>query len=109
MNARFWTFHNGSPVKLTVKEGRSLYHDDFEYTDEGWSRTSIRWMHEGDKIRREYISDGVDCDGRLTTGGEQIARLSELADLHYDGTDLPVWKKAVDYPVYDQYARAAGY
>lgn len=112
-NARFWEYHNGSPVKLTLKPGQTLSHWQGGATEEGWHSEATSWhlSSDGELLRREFTSDGADCDGRLTQGQDSLA-LSDPADfvpLYYSPELLrPDWRDAGGWQR-DQYAEAMGY
>ena len=74
-NARFWTWANGAYVKLTLKPGQRLSWSRFIREDEGWSESGETWelSRDGLAIILEWYSDGCDCDGRLSNGGDMIA------------------------------------
>lgn len=116
-NARFWTFENNGWVKLTLRPSQQLSHGVGGRTDEGWSFYGCTWEHEGDRVSRHWISDGRDCDGRLTHEGHDFALLSELAAVESylmegekpEQTVLrPDWHD-LERAVFDEYAVAAGY
>lgn len=111
-NARFWHYGPHGPVKLTLRPGQSLTHSTGGRTDEGWSRSSMQWTHEGDAVLLEWCDDGSDCDGRLTqTGGGRCA-LGRLASGESDPEApeviYPAWQTGVA-SVRDYSAEAAGY
>lgn len=115
-NARFWTFINGGPVKLTLRPGQSLSHSRFAHTDEGWSRESYTWTHHGDRIESAWCEDGRDCDGQLTRRGTGFAQLDKLGenpawppdDPNMAGVLWPEWED-VETSQRDEFAELAGY
>ena len=91
-NARFWLFsHNGDWVKLTLKPSQTLSWGSFSEDEEGWTRVSQAWMHEGDRVRMSWYEDGTDCDGRLSAGGELVCPLEALTARSVDGLLVPDW------------------
>ncbi len=64
--ARIWVFIHGAPVKISVKKGKRLEHCYSQRTDEGWCSEAVSWEWDGERLTSEMISDGTDCDGRLT-------------------------------------------
>lgn len=74
-NCRFQVFINGDDVTLTLRPGQTLEHYQGGPTDEGWSSVWHSWTlsDDGRELTREYVSDGCDCDGRLTSGGIDYA------------------------------------
>lgn len=125
-NARFWTLCNGGWVKITLRPGQTLTHFVGGPTDEGWHMDSESWSHDGEYIERVCISDGSDCDGRLTRSTVLRADINTLAEIpckeyktvYYPGfcRDEPVecgfsrpdWYE-VDSSQYDQFAQAMNY
>lgn len=109
-NARFWAWINGGPVKLTLRPGQRLEHCEGGPTDEGWHLDSTAWEYAEDEpvIYREWCSDGRDCDGRLTRGGEDCCDVASL-EADADGEVWPQWQEHRDHGVYDEFAQAAGY
>jgi hypothetical protein len=117
-NVRFWTHNwvhpNSPPVKITLKPGQSLSHGYGAGTDEGWNYHSETWTHDGDYIRLDTFSDGVDCDGRLSTGGTYYCMIGEdLTGLTFEDMasyvgGVPVWTEEDSFQR-DYSAEAAGY
>lgn len=112
-NARFWEFHNGAPVKLTIRPGQTLSHYQGGPTDEGWSSEATTWELDkaGKLLRRESTTDGADCDGRLSSGYDAIALAdpAEFMPLYYSPElSRPDWRDAGGWQR-DHTAEAAGY
>jgi len=65
MNARFWVYINGSPVKLTLKPYQILSWCEWYRTSEG-SHAEVRtWEFYGDRVTELMSTTDYDCDGRL--------------------------------------------
>ncbi len=110
--ARFWHFHRDGWVKLTIRGERELRFGYSSPTDEGWSSYGeLLWIEAG-AVLCEMVSDGRDCDGRLTQ--TQIVRcpIEKLASRKCDLDDapglLPEWEK-VSSRQRDEYAESMGY
>ena len=110
-NARFWVYSGDALVKLTLKPGQSLHHCQGGPTDEGWSSSASEWTRNGQFIDAEHVSDGRDCDGRLT----QSTTLSCLvADLYARAPDewapvyMPAWTQDCSSQR-DEYAEISNY
>lgn len=94
-NARFWEYINGDWVKLTLRPGQVKNWRCSGATEEGWSAETYQWYYDGPSatIFCKYMSDGVDCDGRLKrfwTGSFDITGRKWLD--HADPTILsPDW------------------
>ena len=115
-NCRFLVFINGDDVKLTLRPGQTLEHFQGGATDEGWSSEFESWTlsDDGDELRREYVTDGSDCDGRLSHYATAYA--STDPDSFHAGHDpykqrpalFPYWTEA-SREQRDYAAEAAGY
>jgi hypothetical protein len=102
-NARFWTMTPSADwVKITLKSGQTLTHSRFRRHEEGWSRESVLFRHEGDHVLCQSSSDGIDCDGRLQSFSDTVCPLSQLntrmphpdfADELPPGAGLPEWER----------------
>ena len=89
---------------ITLKLGQSLSHYTGGPTDEGWSSHEVTWTYNAPReIAREYYSDGVDCDGRLSSCGENVWDGQELNEWGY-----PAWQD-VSHSQRDYSAEAMGY
>ena len=80
-SVRFWTWENGSPVKLTVStDGTPIRFEGFARHDEGWSAWGSEFYYDRDSGRlvRESFSDGTDCDGRLSRENRSECPLHRL-------------------------------
>ena len=110
-NARFTVYINGADVRITLRPGQMLSHHWGHATDEGYDSGSDTWKHEGDHISWQWGTDGRDCDGRLSHGGESTA--TELTGNRVENysepdSDYPVWQSLHSYQ-HDYRAEAAGY
>lgn len=94
MNIRFWHFIHDSAVKITLHPNQVLSHMFGGAHEEGWSSEAVTWTHEIDRVHRECISDGSDCDGRLTRGSETVCSISHLFENYFkeDRVSYPVWE-----------------
>lgn len=116
--ARFWIYHNGGPVRITIKAGSPFETCEGGPTDEGYSYFRTTYTLETDAdgqpaVIREWEDDGRDCDGRLTRYGTDYALLSELkAGNESEGFDFvlnyPLWHK-ISSRQRDEYAEMMGY
>ena len=110
MNARFWVYHNDDVVKLTLRPAQSLTAWTYTTDEEGWCATSEHWSHEGDSVVNTWDSIGVDCDGKLRTGGSRRAALDKLHEYRYEPGEpkFPKWEDTAQWQR-DYQAEAAGY
>ena len=113
MITAFLIYWQGSIKPIVLRPGESCELSHWAPHDEGWSSEGVTFTHEGDVIRREWGTDGRDCDGRMTRGGEDICPLDQLQAREAYGFDLPFrlpeWQEESTAPVYDEYAQAMGY
>ena len=110
-NARFWEYINGDYVKLTLRPGQSLSWSTGYRTEEGWHSEGAQWTHTGDGVSCQSGTDGVDCDGRLSTHCDSFVpldKLRERPDAEGLGILFPQWEK-IDGGQRDYAAEAAGY
>jgi hypothetical protein len=104
VNARFREWINGGWVTITLVPGRERNWHRGQRTDEGWDITEYSWLLEGGTIHRSIVSDGTDCDGRLTHWHMSMARIEDIARPERD----PVWLSCEETQR-DHAAEAAGY
>ena len=119
---RIWVLHNGSWVKLSLKEGQTITLCEGGPTDEGWSWKSRVITREGGYLFEEYTSDGKDCDGRLCYYYDYYVNIFEVYRAYccvrskycenlpeqLDNECYVSWVEGKK-EVYDQFAQAAGY
>lgn len=80
---RFWAWVHDSPVRVKLTRARPMVSAySWCATDEGWSSEEVAWRWwpgpNGGSVRREYHSDGRDCDGRLEHFSEDVCQVREL-------------------------------
>lgn len=110
INARFWVWENGGPVKLTLRPGESLSHCVSGPTDEGHCLEWFTVEHCGDYVSQDYGRDERDCDGRTSSEGSSVCPLDHLA-VAVVGDDcprFPAWAHVATNQR-DYAAEAAGY
>lgn len=81
--ARFWVYWNGTHARLSLRYDEHVELYESHRTDEGWSSTYERYDYVrfdgGDLgLACEIVTDGSDCDGRLTHSSESICPLTDL-------------------------------
>ncbi len=109
---RFWTYIRGW-VRIKIRPGQTLRHYRSSRHDEGWTSESNEWTLDetGEELQRTVVSDGRDCDGRLTQGCTQFA-IAGQRDVYTEESGesyaRPVW---IDSKAWqrDSYAEAMGY
>jgi hypothetical protein len=109
--ARFWTYHIEGMVRVSLRDGESLHHSRSQETDEGWCSEATRWTLENGVVIRETVTDGRDCDGRLTRHYEDQCPVELLASQPaYDAPELmvPTWQDRKSSQR-DEYAEAMNY
>lgn len=117
-NARFWTWTNGGPVKLTLRPGQALTWHTSGPTDEGWKTETTTWSYDADEvvIGRRWETSERDCDGRLERGDAAICPIHALADYlipdpEFRDVRYPAWQDDPEGRAWqrDHYAEAMGY
>jgi len=107
--ARFWTFTNGAPVLVTVREGAPAHWRTAHPTDEGYHFESVSWVLRGDYITRHWSSGGRDCDGPIEYYGQDRCHVRALrAGPDSEGVTYPDWRR-ISERVHDVYAERMGY
>jgi len=91
--ARFWAYHNGSPVRLKLNVGQTVTHRSGGLTDEGWYLEVNTYSYDGRFVERQWFNDDVDCDGRLIRRGSSYCHVHGLASGYRDedGIAYPDW------------------
>lgn len=116
---RFWTFVNGSPVKLTLAMGQTIEHHVSERTDEGFYARSQSWTwEEAHEIRHRILDISRDCDGKTEHSTETAAYLADLDasatqddDFSKENPEIagfPIWRE-IETDYRDYAAERAGY
>lgn len=113
MNIRFWFWWNDSPVKITLKPNHVYRFGTWKNSDEGWDSKDEYLCYDGKKVGRESVTDGADCDGRLSTSATFICSVLALSSFHPDlkeakGLGFPSWERR-SASQRDYSAEAAGY
>jgi hypothetical protein len=104
---RFWTIWNSDIVKISVSEECPIEMYRFEYTDEGFSSLYRKYYVEDNILNMEEITDGRDCDGRLTNTKYYTWNGNKRYSEDFK-VDLLVFTKKSER-VFDEYAVMAGY
>lgn len=79
-NARFWYWHNGDWVKLTLRPGELISFDRWHRHEEGSSWSETTFTYENGLLRSSLEEDGTDCDGRLQSSRTCECHLDQLTD-----------------------------
>jgi hypothetical protein len=111
---RFWIVGpRGNDVRLTLRAGDTLAHSHGGATEEGWNRESSIWHFDGRCVVAEWRCDGMDCDGRLTSGGRSYFVVEDAQAGYCDpetGLRFPAWQERRRSGWQRDYsAEAAGY
>lgn len=112
-NARFWVWVNGGNVKLTLKPGQRLVHNEGGPDEEGYSYTQEAWKHEGRYVTRCWTMQAKDCDGRIDRFDRSRYKVADMiTDYAYkESSDIqhrPEWENTGGSQR-DYSAEAAGY
>lgn len=103
-NARFWTYHHGSPVKLTLVPGDACTVVEGGRHEEGYSYETTDYEHADGAVFSTITTVSRDCDGRFSSVREFRCSVSELKA--NDG--FPAWEP-VSSSQRDYSAEAMGY
>ena len=90
-------------VKLTLRLGQRLVHNEGGPCDEGYSYTEEVWEHEGRYVTICWAMEAKDCDGRLDRFGRYRTKVSSIPNDHH-----PEWEHEGSSQR-DYAAEAAGY
>lgn len=110
-SVRFWTFENGSPIRLTLRDNDPVRWSSGGPTEEGWSRTSLEWTYVAEEraVFVESLDEGRDCDGYTSRTYRGQCDISGLdVGPERDGIRYPEWHR-LDVECRDEYAERAGY
>lgn len=64
-NARFWIYHNGTYIKLTMVPDQVFTVSSGGPTEEGYSYDQTTYSYDGETVTSEHTSQSSDCDGRF--------------------------------------------
>jgi hypothetical protein len=108
---RFWVWHTEGYVRLHLRPGQTLRWHAGGPDDEGWSYRACAWSldEDGQTLRLDEYTDGVDCDGRLSREWHYRCPVRHR-DAHRapGGMGVPLWE--VDSQSQRDYAaEAMGY
>src|ERR1035437_10285727 len=70
---KFHTFVGGEWIQIKLYAGMKTTHYAHQRTEEGWSSQESTWEYDGETVTIEHVSDGSDCDGRLTQESKSTA------------------------------------
>ena len=109
-NARFTDWISGADVTITLRPGQRLaWHTGRRAHEEGWSSEARVYSFDGSTVRCETITDGRDCDGRLTQTNVVECPLADLRARNDEYvTAAPAWERVYSGQR-DEYAELAGY
>ena len=77
-NARFWTFHHGSPVKLTLAPDEEIHLHASETHEEGFESTWTTYAYDGALVTQTCAFRARDCDGLMTGEEDYICPVGFL-------------------------------
>lgn len=117
-NARFWTWIQDGPVKLTLRPGQELAHSMGGPCEEGYHYELTYWRFDGQRVTCGSESSSRDCDGPHEYHSVAEAPLDQLSayepwsqdndDPALKGIRFPDWKQT-DASQRDRFAEAMGY
>lgn len=107
-----WVWHADRWQGLRLAPGESVTLSEGGRTDEGWSRSDETYTRteDGSVVLLDAYSDGVDCDGRLSTTWHGVCPVGDLGAVPEDdhGPARPRWTE-LSRRQRDYSAEAAGY
>lgn len=103
---RFWIYHHGSPVKLTLRDDPIEVYECGEH-EEGYSFSHAVYFLEGNQVICQATDGGADCDGLYK---EEVTLRWDGKTLRTnpDGYRMPSWQRG-RVTVTDTYAQMMGY
>jgi hypothetical protein len=113
-NARFWVWHNGGWVKLTMRPGQSIVLTSGGLNDEGYSYSRERFTFNGLTVVVEGVTHARDCDGRMDSYSEHYCGVDDLkameaeVDEYGERPARPHWELGSCFQR-DEQAELAGY
>ena len=122
MNARFTTYVNGSPVKITLRPHEPLEHCSGGPDEEGYYYSRTTYAFDGEYVTAYNATESSDCDGRRSSYQERSCPVGLLKSNRYEDTVwitgqgavvkqvvmLPDWRSG-ESGQRDYFAEAAGY
>lgn len=113
MSTKIWVYHFGAGgdgyVRLKLRAGETLHIGHRGPDEEGWSSRCEGWKVEDGRIVNTVATDGVDCDGRLSTFTKYTCDVADRhAALNDFGYLMPAWEMA-DSGQRDYNSEIAGY
>jgi hypothetical protein len=107
----FWTYVNGAHAGVYMEPGDVVSFTFGGPHEEGFSRTTMTFKHDGEFIVCSDETDSRDCDGPLSTWDESEARIDALDAREPVQDELPrtpAWEIR-NRGQRDAFAEAAGY
>ena len=114
MSTKIWVWYAGAGgdgyVRLKLRAGeRALHTFHGGPDDEGWSTRAERWWVEDGMIHNQVATDGVDCDGRMSTYSRYSCPVEDRHSRpNIEGWLMPAWETA-ESGQRDHSAERAGY
>ena len=111
MNAKFWIYYKGSPVKVALRPGQAVQTIEGGRTDEGFSYLACHYHHTGGRVVQSWNNWGRDCDGRSSQIGTSYCFLDSL-NLRFNPSIPDVMFPRWEYEhteQRDEYAEAMNY
>lgn len=88
-NARFWEYHNGDWVKITLKPKQELSIDHGGQHEEGHWRSYCSWKNDINRVIRYNCVSGSDCDGRYRRDWTDCCPIGELQQMPHENAPGP--------------------
>ena len=110
--AKWWQWHNGGWVHLSIHPGDTFTFRTSHRHDEGYHREEETFEYRFGQISRTVDTDGRDCDGRMSTHTELYCYLCDL-DKNESARDgetpvrIPSWQRDASHCHQRDYAAEA--
>lgn len=105
---RFWIYHNGDHIKITLRHRQSIEVGEWWATEEGYGDTYEKYTFDATYkwIELKSYKGGADCDGEIGDEFEGFAECEKLPPRHamLTPTFTPIFTRH-----HDEYAERAGY
>ena len=118
MTVKFWHWHNGSYVRLTLREGKSIRlttggpnEEGYDITEQILSIDRTLYRDSSPVVVCHVGNESRDCDGRYSSSRTLLCPVTELNARNSRSGELPTpeWVQEDDCDYRDYSAEAAGY
>lgn len=116
ISIRFRMWFDGRQRRITLAPGQQVTFSTHRTTEEGWGSEAVSLTLENRVLRKEWVTDGCDCDGRLTRDGHSSCLASARAKVRAvraagetaPRERYPAWQRLESWQR-DEFAEKMGY